>query len=98
MPFEALMCGRPVVVADDSGCAEILVKAGSGLIVPVGDVDALTKAILTALADGPLVTDLVKQGRGYVTDHLDWRVVVESFVDLYSQAVGPFSLQATRSV
>src|SRR5262249_2866870 len=45
VPLEALLCGSPVVVADDSGCAEVVRTVGGGRIVPVGDVDALTNSI-----------------------------------------------------
>jgi glycosyltransferase involved in cell wall biosynthesis len=45
VPLEALLCGTPVIVADDSGCAEIVRAVGGGQIVPLGDVDALAAAI-----------------------------------------------------
>jgi len=47
---EALLCGTPVVVADDSGCGEIVRAAGGGAVIPVGDVDACAQAIRRALA------------------------------------------------
>lgn len=47
--LEALLCGTPVVVSDDSGCGEIVQAAGGGAIVPVGDVDACARAILRML-------------------------------------------------
>ena len=45
VPLEALLCGTPVVVADDSGCAEVVRAVGGGQIVAVGDPDALARAI-----------------------------------------------------
>jgi glycosyltransferase involved in cell wall biosynthesis len=45
VPLEALLCGTPVIVAGDSGCAEIVRGVGGGQIVPLGDVDALARAI-----------------------------------------------------
>jgi glycosyltransferase involved in cell wall biosynthesis len=45
VPLEALLSGTPVVVADDSGCGEIVSQVGGGLVVPVGDVDGLCRAI-----------------------------------------------------
>lgn len=47
---EALLCGTPVVVADDSGCGEIVRETGGGLLVPPGDEDALRYALETILA------------------------------------------------
>ncbi len=49
VPLEALLCGTPVVVADDSGCGEIVTRVGGGLVVPQGDVAALARAIAAIL-------------------------------------------------
>ena len=49
VPLESLLCGTPVVVADDSGCAEVVRTVGGGQTVPVGDVDALAWAIDSVL-------------------------------------------------
>jgi glycosyltransferase involved in cell wall biosynthesis len=50
VPFEALLAGTPVVVADDSGCGDLVGATGGGLVVPVNDVHALTRAIDDVLA------------------------------------------------
>lgn len=44
VPVEALLCGTPVVVANDSGCGEVIGDTGGGLVVPPGDPDALRAA------------------------------------------------------
>jgi glycosyltransferase involved in cell wall biosynthesis len=44
VPLEALLAGTPVVVADDSGCGEVIAAMGGGLVVK-GDADALRSAI-----------------------------------------------------
>jgi glycosyltransferase involved in cell wall biosynthesis len=45
VPIEALLSGTPVVVADDSGCGEIIGEVGGGRVVRQGDVEALTAAV-----------------------------------------------------
>lgn len=50
VPFEALLLGTPVVVAGDSGCGDLIRAAGGGVVVPVGDVNALSIAIDRVLA------------------------------------------------
>lgn len=52
VPVEALLCGTPVIVADDSGCGEVIRLIGGGQIVPQGDALALAAAIRNAL-DAP---------------------------------------------
>jgi glycosyltransferase involved in cell wall biosynthesis len=51
VPLEALLCGTPVVVADDSGCGEVIQQVGGGLLVPPGRSAPLTSALERVLAD-----------------------------------------------
>jgi glycosyltransferase involved in cell wall biosynthesis len=51
VPLEALLSGTPVIVADDSGCGEIVSRTGGGQVVPLGDVNALARAI-SGMLDG----------------------------------------------
>jgi glycosyltransferase involved in cell wall biosynthesis len=53
VPLEALLVGTPVIVADDSGCGEIVADVGGGLLVPPGDRDALAAAIARVLESRP---------------------------------------------
>src|SRR5262249_41251912 len=50
VPLEALLCGVPVVVADDCGCGEVIASVGGGEVVAVGDARALAAAIDGLLA------------------------------------------------
>jgi glycosyltransferase involved in cell wall biosynthesis len=44
VPLEALLAGTPVVVADDSGCGEVIGAMGGGLVVK-GEAESLRSAI-----------------------------------------------------
>ena len=80
VPLEALLCSTPVVVADDSGCDEIIGETGGGQVIPLGDVRALSVAIADVL-EHPAVWNTrataaaarVRQrfGRDFVTAQLD---------------------------
>ena len=50
VPLEALLTGTPVVVADDSGCGELIGQVGGGVVTRLGDADALAAAIRQVLA------------------------------------------------
>jgi len=54
VPLEALLCGTPVVVCDDSGCGEVITATGGGRVVPHGNPQALSDAIESILTNGPL--------------------------------------------
>ena len=45
VPLEALLCGTPVIVSNDSGCGEVIGRTGGGHIVPYGDRRTLAGAI-----------------------------------------------------
>lgn len=51
VPLEAILSGTPVVVADDSGCGEIVREIGGGQVVRQGDAEALAHAIENVLFD-----------------------------------------------
>jgi len=52
--LEALACGCPIVATDcPTGVRELLGKGRVGAVVPAGDVDAMTQAILAKLAEPP---------------------------------------------
>jgi glycosyltransferase involved in cell wall biosynthesis len=55
VPLEALLAGTPVVVADDSGCGEIIRLIGGGEVVPAGDIEALARAIARTLQSSSLL-------------------------------------------
>jgi glycosyltransferase involved in cell wall biosynthesis len=47
-PAEALACGVPVIVSEDTGMKELIDPGRSGLIVPTGDIDTLAETIAAA--------------------------------------------------
>jgi glycosyltransferase involved in cell wall biosynthesis len=49
VPLEAILSGTPVIVADDSGCGEVIRKTGGGDVVPLGSPTDLAQAIVRVL-------------------------------------------------
>jgi glycosyltransferase involved in cell wall biosynthesis len=45
-PMEALACGVPVIVSEDTGMKEYVREAVNGFVVPTGNVDALVTSLL----------------------------------------------------
>jgi glycosyltransferase involved in cell wall biosynthesis len=44
-PAEALACGVPTIVSEDTGMKDLIDSPRTGMILPTGDLDALTEAI-----------------------------------------------------
>lgn len=51
---EAMLLGRPVVVADAEGLVELVEHERSGLVVPAGSAEALAEGVLRLLGDAEL--------------------------------------------
>ncbi len=80
---EALMCGSPVVVCDDSGCGEVVRAADGGRLVPYGD-DAALAAALQALLDDPVErARCAAAGKRYVVDNFGWDQIAAQTRALY---------------
>ena len=47
-PAEALACGVPVIVSEDTGMKDLIDSPRAGLVIPTGDLDALASAIEAA--------------------------------------------------
>lgn len=87
VPFEGLLCGAPVIVADDCGCGEIISEAGAGLLVRYGDVDGLRRRIDTLLRDRVAARAMVARGRAHIRAHLSFAHVAERHQALYRDVV-----------
>lgn len=87
VPFEALACGKPVVVADDSGCGEIVRDAQAGLVVRAEDASQLSGAILASLEKGPEISQMVERGRRFVAERLNWRAIADETEQAYRETV-----------
>lgn len=87
VPFEALLCGTPVIVTDDCGCGEIIKEAGCGYLVHYGDVAGLSEMIRYALEHPEENEKMVEAGRRYIREHLAWEKVVEQVEMMYKGCV-----------
>lgn len=87
VPFEALLCRRPVVVADDSGCGEIVSEARAGITVQPGDPVALSCAIDVCLGRGQPLEEMIKNGERFVRSELDWTKIAVRMEEVYTRAL-----------
>lgn len=79
---EAMASGTPVVATDAGGVAEVL--NGAGILVPVGDDDALAQGLTQVLSmDAGRVTAMTAAARRQVEDRLDIERSVDTWLDIY---------------
>jgi glycosyltransferase involved in cell wall biosynthesis len=87
VPFEALMCGTPVVVSDDCGMGQIIKSAQAGYTVPYGDVEALAQALYHIFANGEEAKQKVVAGQQFIRENLDWNKITNKLIDLYQECI-----------
>lgn len=85
VPIEAMAMKRPLVVTDVGGNSEEVVSGQTGLVVPVGDINALSGAILRLLSDRDLAQRLGELGRQRVLSMFTEKAYASKVQELYEQ-------------
>jgi glycosyltransferase involved in cell wall biosynthesis len=86
--LEASRAGCPVVGYDDAGVAEAVVNHQTGLLVPLGDVHSLARAVQQVVEDRELACSLGGAGQRRVAEHFDLAARTEALEQIYDQVVG----------
>lgn len=87
VPFESIMCGTPLIVTDDCGCGEIISREGIGYIVRYNDIYGLRDKIKEVLDDKNTAQEIVRSGREFIVNNLNWELIGNKFVDVYRKVV-----------
>jgi len=93
--IEAAACGRAVVTSDVAGCNDIVRDGINGLLVPPGDVDALTAALRRLLLDVALRQRLGAGGQRIAAEEFSLEQVVAQTLAVYRELLAP-SVDAGR--
>jgi len=84
---EAVLCGTPVIVADDSGCGEIVARVGGGLVVPQGDAAAIARAMREVLEEPHTRRGDLADAGDRIRAWLDAGVVATILEDVYREVI-----------
>lgn len=87
VPFEALMCGTPVIVTDDCGCGEIIEREGIGYTVKYNNIKGLIDKIKEVLDNRGDSEQRVKKGKEFISNNLNWKTIGDKYVDVYRSAI-----------
>jgi glycosyltransferase involved in cell wall biosynthesis len=71
VPFEALAAGKPSIVSNDCGAAEIIESEKIGILIK-SKVESLTQAVTFALSHPEDTQSIVDRGQRYVRENLTW--------------------------
>ncbi|MBN2258306.1 MAG: glycosyltransferase family 4 protein [Anaerolineaceae bacterium] len=85
--FEAMMLGKPVIVASGTNMDRMIAKADCGSIVPYGDIVAL-ETVLTSLAASPkMVRRLGRNARMAYETTYAWSIMSQRLIQLYEKVI-----------
>lgn len=85
--IEAAAAGRALVTTDMPGCRDIVRDGENGLLVPPGDVEALTEALGRLLADPALRRRLGARGREIACERFGLKDIVKATLAVYDELV-----------
>jgi len=83
VPFEAIMCGTPVIVTDDCGCGDIIKEAKCGLTILHGDIEELTNCLKIFLNCPERSQEYVIRGKNYIIENMDWDKIAIRLEEIY---------------
>ncbi len=83
----AFACATPVVASDISGYSEV-VEPGTGVLVPPGNLEALTRALVGILEDEPRRRSLGASARRVAEERYAWDSIVERLLEIYRTLTG----------
>ena len=89
---EGMAAGKPVVATAGGGVTEIVVDGVTGLLVPMGDADAMATAVNRLLGDPALAATLAEAGRQRARDQFTIQHTVDRIQAVYDNLLGTKSL------
>jgi glycosyltransferase involved in cell wall biosynthesis len=84
-PMEASAMEVPCVVTDIPGCRETVEHEQNGILVPLGDVEALKRAIVDILSDPEKARSMGEAARAMALEQFDERKVFKKVKDEYAR-------------
>lgn len=87
VPFEAIICGTPVIVTDDCGCGELVKDAKCGCIVKYGDIEGLKNTMMSFIRYPDAGANMVNNGKMYITNNLSYDKAIKSLEGIYEDCI-----------
>jgi len=83
--LEAAAMAKPIITSETVGCREVVEDGVNGFLVPVKNVQALTKAMIHLIQDSALRERMGKAGRAKVEQEFEERSVIKKVMESYGK-------------
>ncbi len=84
--LEAMAAGLPVITTPAGDATDLVEPAGAGYVVPFGDVNAVTEAMLRMARSAALREKLGRAGRNYIAQERATSALAGRLLQLYAEA------------
>ncbi len=82
---EAMACGKPVIVSDNSSMPELVKRNVTGFLCPTDDIDAFVHAIRTLAANPVMARQMGQSGREHVLQNFTLEKMIDNYIRLYQE-------------
>jgi len=83
--FEAMLLGKPIIVAQDTNMDRIIRQADCGIVIPYGDIPALEAALHRLQHDLALRLRLGRNARQAYDTSYSWKIMQQRLLELYQR-------------
>jgi len=84
-PFEAVLCGTPIVVTADTGAGEDVRRLDAGTTVPFGDTKALADAFSSIFDAYPAASERTMRAAHFLRSRMSMTARVHEYEDIYKK-------------
>jgi glycosyltransferase involved in cell wall biosynthesis len=88
--IEGVASGKPIVATGGGGVPEIIQNGQTGILVPMGDVQAMADAICQLLVDPSLARAMGNRGQQRVYEHFSMERTARKIEAVYKVIMGGF--------
>ena len=92
--LEAMATELPVIATAVGGNTELVQESTTGLLFPVGDVDALMRAVMKLIDNPSLRHDMGRAAGASIRQNFNWQRTVNSYLSVYDELLNPGAVGA----
>ena len=82
--FEAMMCGKPIIVNDNTAMANIVRSENCGIVIPYGDIKSIKNSIIKLRDNTELYNKLASNARNAYEKKYNWPIMERKLFKAYT--------------
>jgi len=87
-PFEAVLCGTPIIVSSNSGAGEDVWRIDAGYLVEYGNVDDLKEKMEYVISNRDEAITRTRLAKKYIEENMSIEKGIEKYEELYKSVIG----------